>query len=78
MIHMLIIWHNDFHLRNPIEYTTFSLICRWISEVFIAHLFGYIIHIVIEAPFNNLTKLYLNKNKIILTNGKTNGKVKVN
>lgn len=66
MVHMLLIWHNDFHLYNPVEYKPFSLICRWITELFFAHILGYLMYLIIEAPFNNLAKLYLSAGKLKL------------
>ena len=61
MIHMLLIWHNDFKLHQPIEYRTFPLISRWITELVCAHVLGYLMYLVIEAPFYNLTKLFMQR-----------------
>lgn len=82
MVHMILIWHNDFHLRNPLEYKTFPLVCRWITELFFSHILGYIMYLIIEAPFNSLTKLYLRKSNLNSTKEdrdfNANEKVKAN
>lgn len=36
-------------------------ICRWITELFLSHVLGYVLYLVIEAPFNNLTKQFFGK-----------------
>lgn len=61
MVHMLLLWHNDFHLHNPVEYRPFPLITRWLSEIILAHCLGYLMYLVVEAPCNNLTKLFLTR-----------------
>lgn len=40
---------------------THAQISRWITELFLSHLLGYILYLVIEAPFNNLTKQFFGK-----------------
>ena len=40
---------------------TNTQISRWITELFLSHLLGYILYLVIEAPFNNLTKQFFGK-----------------
>lgn len=80
MIHMLLIWHNDFKLHHPIEYRTFPLVSRWITELVCSHVLGYAMYLIIEAPFNNLTTPFLrraliklshrsNERKCLQTNG---------
>lgn len=34
---------------------------RWIAEMFISHILGYIVYLCFEAPFNNLTKKLFTK-----------------
>lgn len=36
-------------------------ISRWITELVLSHVLGYILYLVIEAPFNNLTKQFFGK-----------------
>jgi peptidoglycan/LPS O-acetylase OafA/YrhL len=40
---------------------THTQISRWITELFLSHLLGYILYLVVEAPFNNLTKQFFGK-----------------
>ena len=61
MVHMLLLWHNDFHLHKPVEYRPFPLISRWLSEIILSHCLGYLMYLVVEAPCNNLTKMILQR-----------------